>query len=513
MSLTHVYIWETGIGYRHITVEEASEKYPHTVPAKARIFVCGICGDWVTLTKKRKGGNARHFRHESSKKDKECEDRAKAYSNAKCSYNSHEMPIRIKVSPSDFTLELGFFTPLNPPEEFHCASIRISCDHYDPLQFSFERLEEGCCKYLDIGCMLTHEYQLEYEQPTDLLRKYWPRSIRGIHPKGSFFDGSTGKMLPVGAHAAADREYYFLHDSSYFNPPDSISLYKIRSVSTPDNQSWTLYRLRINNFCNEAARFFIERNVFLTESQPSFYVIWPPHIESPYFIYFKQKPIFFYLQGTDFGLRQYPANQTQDRKELQNGWLYIVKAQDKDQLVTVGATGALGFYYLQCQDLQREAGRPKVLIEDLRGNSLQDDLYTHVPESHHISVIADFDGVAKVYRKNCLEYIYEVIAGTRMTIEVKSLSTEIKIFQGCDCIRCISFEKEQNNVSMQDIEMVALLNACRGETIPISHSLAAMAEKLSGYPRTKAWLRNKIRQGKMPISAYKHLKWYICNKK
>ena len=41
MPLTHVCVWDSELGYRRVTVEEASVIYPHsTVSARSGHFVC-----------------------------------------------------------------------------------------------------------------------------------------------------------------------------------------------------------------------------------------------------------------------------------------------------------------------------------------------------------------------------------------------------------------------------------------------------------------------------------------
>ena len=50
-SLTHVSIRDAELGWRHITVEEASDLFPRqTVSASDRVFMCELCGQYVILT-------------------------------------------------------------------------------------------------------------------------------------------------------------------------------------------------------------------------------------------------------------------------------------------------------------------------------------------------------------------------------------------------------------------------------------------------------------------------------
>lgn len=43
MPLTHVCVWDSKIGYRRVTVEEACEMYPYGASARIGHFVCELC--------------------------------------------------------------------------------------------------------------------------------------------------------------------------------------------------------------------------------------------------------------------------------------------------------------------------------------------------------------------------------------------------------------------------------------------------------------------------------------
>ena len=50
MPLTHVCVWDSKIGYRRITVEEACKMYPYGASARSGHFVCELCAQNVLLT-------------------------------------------------------------------------------------------------------------------------------------------------------------------------------------------------------------------------------------------------------------------------------------------------------------------------------------------------------------------------------------------------------------------------------------------------------------------------------
>lgn len=92
-SLTHVCMWSDH-GWKRITAEQAARLHPGgTVPARSGLFMCELCGQYVTLTD---GDiNVRYFKHSAYEKSKDCPERTFG-SGYTPSYSSqeHDLPIR-----------------------------------------------------------------------------------------------------------------------------------------------------------------------------------------------------------------------------------------------------------------------------------------------------------------------------------------------------------------------------------------------------------------------------------
>ena len=71
-SLTHVCMFYKH-SWKRVTPEEAAEIFPETVSAHGGLFMCELCGQYVSLTKE--GKKIRHFRHRSREADKSCPER------------------------------------------------------------------------------------------------------------------------------------------------------------------------------------------------------------------------------------------------------------------------------------------------------------------------------------------------------------------------------------------------------------------------------------------------------
>lgn len=135
MPLSHVCVWDADIGYKRISLESACKMYPNGASAKSGYFVCELCAQNVLLTAP--GVNVRHFRHDPSSPNKECDERQAhfdpLYGRRLRNLNSHLMPLRITVAKESFALQMGFFCP--PDSEARCDKIRIPFVPFTVLHF------------------------------------------------------------------------------------------------------------------------------------------------------------------------------------------------------------------------------------------------------------------------------------------------------------------------------------------------------------------------------------------
>lgn len=90
MPLTHVCVWDSKIGYRRITVEEACKMYPYGASARSGHFVCELCAQNVLLTAP--GMNVQHFRHDPASPNKECDERQASFVQTTADHCEHLQP-------------------------------------------------------------------------------------------------------------------------------------------------------------------------------------------------------------------------------------------------------------------------------------------------------------------------------------------------------------------------------------------------------------------------------------
>ena len=140
-SLTHVCMWSDN-GWKRITAEQAAKLHPGgTVSAHSGLFMCELCGQYVSLTDG--AVQTRHFRHSAYEKSKNCPERilGAGYS---ISYGSqeHDLPIRITgVSAASFRFEIGLIrAPISSLTKDFCIEIKPKGVSTTPNVFTKERL-------------------------------------------------------------------------------------------------------------------------------------------------------------------------------------------------------------------------------------------------------------------------------------------------------------------------------------------------------------------------------------
>lgn len=284
MPLSHVCVWDADIGYKRISLESACKMYPNGASAKSGYFVCELCAQNVLLTAP--GVNVRHFRHDPSSPNKECDERQAhfdpLYGRRLRSLNSHLMPLRITVAKESFALQMGFFCP--PDSGARCDKIRITTNSGKAYEYSFERIERGGTTYLNIGETPSREYNLEYINAAADLVKFWPSKVPGISSSGSFFDERTGRILPSGAKAYFGDSYYLLQSKPLGYPPTGLEVSEVLRTKTGSLATWYLYKIQIKRFSEITAKFFLKYAIFLTEHPTKFYAqhnLWACKVMEP----------------------------------------------------------------------------------------------------------------------------------------------------------------------------------------------------------------------------------------
>ncbi len=509
MALTHVCIWESGVGYRRVGIDEACRMYPYGASARSGCFVCELCAANVLLTAP--GANVQHFRHDPAAPNKKCDERQAyfdpSYGRKIHGLNSHVMPLRIVLTPFDFQFQIGFFFPKS--ESIFCDQIIVADYAHNQFTFSFERIENSGTTYLDVGTVPSKEYVITYKNPSASLKKYWTDRVDGIRSGGSFIDKVSGTILQSGSKAYAWNTYYLLKQSPIYSPSADVDVVEICRRQEAPCVTWYLYQVQVKSFSAEAARFFLRYSIFLTDRPTKFYPVWPPYKQDAYFIYHNSDKVYFYLCGDDAELKSFPK--TTGVHSTKDGRLYRLDAKDREQLVSFGKGGALGFSYLIKQPLRTTSLLPTVSIKDASGNLLDSSEYSSLPKSKFVTISCVYDGRVIIYKNNRAIHIYKLPANENITVDALSMGMSLQVFVGNDSIRILSFVKKQEggNYEEKDSALFSQLTTCTGNTVAVPHSFANLASKYKNYPKVQKWLYRSIKAGQMPYSAYRMLLTHI----
>lgn len=517
MPLTHVCVWDSKVGYRRISTDEASTIFHEgNVSVDSGHFMCELCAQNVGLSKVRKDTGNRYFYHSRGEQDKTCEDRQQSYDRPMTSLNSHPMPIRIKVNSISFVLQIGFFLPskngmLNPS----CEKIKISGDFPKAYEYNFSRIESEGITYLDVGNYPSRKYRLEYIASTPDLERLWPSAISGIEPAGTLFDCQSGKILQAGSKAYVQKSYYLLK-RGILDPTSDITVQEITQFQVSSFGTWHLYQISSRCFSKRAAQFFFRYSIFLTENQVKLYPIWPVCISDPYFIYHELPDVFLYMHGNNVELKSYPVTSgylALKSQNTENGQLIRIYAREREQLLSLGISGALGFTYLIKRRLDMQASVPSVRPYNANEKELELDHYASIPPKKYITITAPFDGKVIVIRDQKIFFIGRLVPDVPLTVDSITFGTEIHIYQGCDKVRTVCFRKEtiSDDTRLIDQKLYYQLKTCHGEMITLPHSTGALAEMLDDFPKTKQWLYSSVRKGRVPRSAYQKIINFIDN--
>ena len=393
-SLTHVCMWSDH-SWIPITAGDAASLHPGgTVSAHSGLFMCDLCGQYVTLT----DGQiyTRYFRHSSSEKSKSCPERTFGPGVPPPVYSpdAHELPLKIcNVSDAGFSFEIGF---LYLPIEILCAA-NIQAIEITPngagtsYQYLFERLNENSLTYLSVGDYPAQSYSIRCDKS---LKSFWPETIRGIDPTGGIFDVKSGRMLPYDADVCIGEKYYLLTLSSL-----SSSQYKsvqIKQICRKrfEWRYWHLYKVEASEYNEEAAKFFLDLRCRLTDEPLKIQPIWPLYIQAPFVIKHNRNPLVLCVKGNYFGqVKSFPQTKQCEYSCPHEGKVSKIKGIGRQQLISVGrAREALQYLYAWKEPLPCVTEPPLVEVTDIRGVLVESGETGRMPDKNTLVITAPYDG-------------------------------------------------------------------------------------------------------------------------
>ncbi len=505
-SLTHVCMWSDN-GWKRITAEQAAKLYPGgTVSAHSGLFMCELCGQYVSLT----DGTVqtRHFRHSAYEKSKNCPERifGSGYS---ISYESqeHDLPIRITgISSTSFRFEIGLIrAPIGLLSSDFCVEIKPKGVLDTSYVFTKERLNYESITYLSIGERPFKKYTLNFKNGSDKLREFWPTEVNGIDPEGTLFEKVSGKKLTYDADVEVEKEYYLLK-RGYFNRESYRSI-RVREIAQKQFgwESWTLYAVSAAVFSEEAARFFLNFHCRLTDHPVSLRPVWPLFIEGNYTIKHSQDSMYMLVEGNVATVETFPSTEIcQLNHNVPYPKLYEVCCSSRHQLLSAGRTQALQYTYFWKEPLNQVGQSPEIFVSDLSGSEIESGESNALPRNKTLLFKSTFDGELIISNDHVIDK-RKIFANKQLELNGLSYGISVQVVIGLDVIWKINFKKRQVSIADDETEILKRICDTSGSSIPVPHSLRSILVGMSRYPRICQWIRKCIKEGTINEQSYRKL--------
>lgn len=505
-SLTHVCMWSDN-GWKRITAEQAAKLHPGgTVSAHSGLFMCELCGQYVSLTDG--AVQTRHFRHSAYEKSKNCPERifGAGYS---ISYGSqeHDLPIRITgVSSSSFRFEIGLIrVPIGSLCRDFCIEIKPKGVSATPYVFTKERLNYEGITYLPLGEKPFEKYTLNLKNGSDKLLEFWPAEINGIDPEGTLFEKSSGKKLTYDADVEIEKEYYLLKRGCFYRK--SYSSIRIREIVQKQFgwESWTLYMVSASAFSEEAARFFLDFHCRLTDHPVSLQPVWPLFVEGNYIVKHSQDNMYMLVEGNVATVKTFPsAAVCQLNHNASYPKLYEVHCSSRQQLISAGRTQALQYTYFWKEPLNRVGTSPAILVTDLFGSEIESGKSNTLPHNKTLLFKSTFDGEIIISNNRIVDK-RKIVADRQLELDGLSYGVSVQVVIGLDVVWEINFKKRQVSIVSDEVEILKRLRNASEVFIPAPHSLRNILAGMSCYPQICQWIRKCIREGTINEQSYRRL--------
>lgn len=514
MPLTHVCMW-SGHGWKRITASEAVRMRPGgTVSARSGLFMCDLCGQYVTLT----NGDIidPYFRHSSDEKSKDCPERTfGAASTNDFKADVHNLPIRIRIINSQsFEIEIGFIDiPSSILGKKDSRKIIIKKANVIGASFvySLERLNQGTITYLSVGNIPADKYQISYPIEKEKISSYWPSVIDGVSTSGNLFDAISGKKLAEDADVEVAHPYYLVttRQKTWLNSYSSIHVETISHISAGWLNNWYVYKVEAASYGEEQARFFLDYRTRLTDHPAELFPIWPEYIEKPYRVYHRSQTIWLYMKGEGVKSKVFPPAYTYVYQQSDCDTFLYFNCNERQQLVSSGRAHALKYMYLWKDDLGFTRAKKQIAdVKDVGKTVFNGGIYNTIPAKGILYVKLKVDGIAEITDSDGFVVSrYQISAEQETTIENIHFNHTVRIYSGLDCIWAASFIKNVsvNQNTIDDKKLLLQLESYREDKIPVGHALGGLANRLEGRNDLKDWIFRQIRSGEISRKALKVL--------
>ena len=505
-SLTHVCVWSDN-SWKRISAEEAAKLHPGgTVSAHSGLFMCELCGQYVSLINS--GTQVPHFKHSAKEKSKNCPERTHG-SGYPISYNSrdHELPIRITdVSATSFRFELGLIrAPVSSLSKDFRIEIKPQGVSDTTYVFTKERLNDESITYLPIGERPFEKYTLDFKNGSDKLHDFWSSETKGINPEGTLFEKSSGKKLTYDADVEIEKEYYLLKRGYLYRK--SYSSIQIHEISKKQfgRESWTLYMVSAFKFSEEAARFFLDFHCRLTNHPVSLQPVWPLFLEDNYLVKHSQDTMYMLVEGNVAKVKTFPwAIVRKLSHDVSSANLYEIHCSDRQQLISAGRAQVLQYTCFWRESLDRVGSSPVILVTDFSGSKVAPGECNTLPYNKTLLFKSTFDGELIISNNRVVDK-RNLFADKQLELDGLSYGVSVQVVIGLDVVWEINFQKRPVSILGDEVAILKWLSNTSGALIPAPHSLRNILAGMNCYPQICQWIRKCIKNGTINEQSYRRL--------
>ena len=494
--------------WKLITAEQAARLHPGgTISAHSGLFMCELCGQYVTLT----DGDVRmrYFKHSAYEKSKDCPERTFG-SSYPVSFNSweYDLPIRItSVSSSSFRFEVGL---IRVPISLFNKNFRIEIKPKGAIDVSYvftrERLNCDGITYLPIGERPFENYILNFQNGNDRLREFWPEEIRGIDPNGTLFEKASGKKLSYDADVEIGREYYLLKRGYIYRA--SCKNVQIQEVTKKQFgwETWTLYVVSVSVYDENTARFYLDFHCRLTDCPVSLQPVWPLFVEGNYLVKHNQSNMYVFVEGNITSVKTFPAVSIQKlSSNTSRQYLYKIFCSSRQQLISAGRTRVLQYTNFWKEPLNQIGLHPDILVTDSMGCEVTPGETDILPHNKTLRFMSLFDGELILSRNNRIVNKQKVCSDKQIELEGLSYGMSVQVVIGLDVIWQIDFKKRQPIAIDDESVLLGQISISSGRQIPIPHALRNILISMNCYPKIDQWIRKCLKRGTIDEQAYRRL--------
>jgi hypothetical protein len=499
-------------GWKQTTAEDAARLHPGgTVSAHSGLFMCELCGQYVTLT----DGDIRmrYFKHSAYEKSKDCPERTFG-DGFSISYRAqeHELPIRIIPvitggTLSSFRFEVGLVrAPIAWLNREFRIEIKPKGGFNESYVFTKERLNYDSITYLPIGERPFEKYTLSFQNGNDRLHEFWPAEIKGIDAEGTLFEKASGKKLTYDADVEIENEYYLLK-RGHINRK-SCSGIQIQEIAQKQFgwETWTLYVVSASAFNEDAARFYLDFHCRLTDHPVSLQPVWPLFTKGDYIVKHNQKNMYILAKGNAVVFKTFPsAAAYRLNYDISEAKLYAVVCSGRQQLISVGRTKALQYIYFWKEPLDQVESYPEILVTDISGLEVAPGETDMLPHKKTLRFKSQFDGELILSNNNCVIDKRKICADEYIELNELSYGLSVQVVIGLDVVWQIDFKKQQPIIAKDEIEILKRITNVSGTKIPVPHSLRNILAGMNRYPQIGQWIRKCIQEGTINEQSYRRL--------